>query len=284
VTKASNNEVPRVSPGEMVVRDLEMSYGVPPERKRVVSGCSFRIERGKLTAMVGPSGCGKSSLIRLLAGFDRPDAGRIELDGREVTQPSRDRLVLFQETALFPWMTTYENVLYGPRARGELSQSTLAFADQLIERVGLSAFRDKYPPQLSGGMQRRAELARALINQPKVMLLDEPFRGLDALTKELMWEYFATLLHESGAEGGRSSLLVTTDIDEAVFLADRILIMSNLPTGVRAVLEVDLPRPRKLVDLASDRAAEIKARALRTLNEEALRSFRPGSAPGRAVA
>jgi NitT/TauT family transport system ATP-binding protein len=284
VTQPTDSLRARAAAGELVARDLKISYGVPPDLKHVVNGCSFTVERGKLTAMVGPSGCGKSTLIRLLAGFEQPDAGRILLDGDQVTQPGRDRLVLFQETALFPWMTTYENVLYGPRARGEVSRGTLDFAEQLLARVGLSAFRDKYPPQLSGGMQRRAELARALINQPKVMLLDEPFRGLDALTKELMWGYCAGLLHDP-VEGGRSSLLVTSDIDEAVFLADRILIMSNLPTSVRAVLEVDLPRPRSLNDLTSDRAGELKARALRLLNEEASRSFRgTGSSSGRALA
>ena len=255
--------------GELAVRALDKSYGEPPQRKRVVAGCSFTLARGELVAMIGPSGCGKSSLVRLLAGFDHPDAGHIELDGRAITAPGRERLVLFQEAALFPWMTTYDNLLYGPQARGELTPQTRAFADVLLERVGLRAFAHKYPTQLSGGMQRRAELARALINDPKVMLLDEPFRGLDALTKELMWGFFATLL----AESKRTSLLVTTDIDEALYLADRILIMANLPTCVRAVIDVDLPRPRTPAELTSPRATEIKRQALAWLTEEASRSF-----------
>jgi NitT/TauT family transport system ATP-binding protein len=224
--------------------------------------------------MVGPSGCGKSTLIRLLAGFEQPTEGRILLDGAPVTEPSRDRLVVFQETALFPWMTTWDNILYGPRARGELSREALEFGEFLIHKVGLHEFRDKYPGQLSGGMQRRAELARAMINNPKVMILDEPFRGLDAMTKELMWEYYARLYEENR----RTNFFVTTDIDEAVFLADRLLVMSNIPTQVRAVIEVDLPRPRKLADLVeSDRANDIKKQALSILHAEAMRSFSRGS-------
>ena len=140
--------------------------------------------------------------------------------------------------------------------------------------MGLQDFRDKYPGQLSGGMQRRAELARAMINNPKVMILDEPFRGLDAMTKELMWEYYSRLYEENR----RTNFFVTTDIDEAVFLADRILVMSNIPTQVRAVIEVDLPRPRRLVDLVeSDRANDIKKQALSILHAEAMRSFSRGS-------
>src|SRR5205085_138413 len=141
----------------------------------------------------------------------------------------------------FPWMTTWDNILYGPRARGELTQETLEFGEFLLTKVGLQDFRDKYPGQLSGGMQRRAELARAMINNPKVMILDEPFRGLDAMTKELMWEYYSRLYEENR----RTNFFVTTDIDEAVFLADRMLVMANIPTQVRAVIDVDLPRPRQ---------------------------------------
>jgi NitT/TauT family transport system ATP-binding protein len=171
-------------------------------------------------------------------------------------------------------MTTYENVLFGPRARGEVTAETRQLAEFLLSKVGLQDFRWKYPTQLSGGMQRRAELARALINNPKVMILDEPFRGLDAMTKELMWDYYSRLFEETG----RTNLFVTTDIDETVFLADRILIMSNIPAQVRAVIEVDLPRPRKLADIVTnDHANEIKMQALAILHQEAMRSFSRGS-------
>lgn len=263
-----------IEAGEIVVENVSRYYGIHHFRKDVVKDCSFKIERGKLTVMIGPSGCGKSTLIRLLAGFEKPNAGVITIDGKPIDGPGRDRLVLFQETALFPWMTTYDNILYGPRARGEVTKETLELAEFLLAKVGLKEFRKKYPTQLSGGMQRRAELARAMINNPRVMILDEPFRGLDAMTKELMWEYYSALYEENR----RTNFFVTTDIDEAIFLADRLLIMSNIPTQVRAVLEVDIPRPRKLLDIVeNDRANEIKMQALSILHEEAMKSFSRGS-------
>jgi len=263
-----------IKAGEITVSNVSKCYGADRFRKDVILDCSFVIERGKLTVMIGPSGCGKSTLIRLLAGFEQPTTGKLELNGVPITRPARDRLVLFQETALFPWMTTYDNILYGPRARGEVTPQTLELAKFLLNKVGLRDFRKKYPPQLSGGMQRRAELARAMINNPEVMILDEPFRGLDAMTKELMWEYYSALYEENR----RTNFFVTTDIDEAIFLADRLLIMSNIPTQVRAVLEVDVPRPRKLADLVeNDRSNEIKMQALSILHEEAMKSFSRGS-------
>jgi NitT/TauT family transport system ATP-binding protein len=271
---AEGKIAPAIVPGEITLQGVSKSYGPAQFRKEVVRECTFTVERSKLTVMVGPSGCGKSTLIRLLAGFEAPTEGRVMLDGAPISGPDRGRLVLFQETALFPWMTTWENILYGPRARGQLTPETRTFAEFLLQKVGLQDFRDKYPLQLSGGMQRRAELARAMVNNPKVMILDEPFRGLDAMTKELMWEYYSRLYEENR----RTNFFVTTDIDEAVFLADRMLVMSNIPTQVRAVIEVDLPRPRRLGDIVeSDRANDIKKQALSILHDEAMRSFSRGS-------
>lgn len=263
-----------IQAGEIEVAGVSKSYGDADFRTEVVRNCSFTIERNKLTVMIGPSGCGKSTLIRLLAGFEEPTSGSIAINGQPVAGPGRDRLVLFQESALFPWMNTWDNILYGPRARGEVTKQTLELADFLLNKVGLAQFRRKYPTQLSGGMQRRAELARAMINNPAVMILDEPFRGLDAMTKVLMWEYYAALFEETR----RTNFFVTTDIDEAIFLADRLLIMSNIPTQVRAVLEIDLPRPRTQLELVeNDRANEIKMQALSILHEEAMKSFSRGS-------
>jgi NitT/TauT family transport system ATP-binding protein len=262
---------------------VEKSYGAGRRRKQVVRDCSLAIEDNAFTVMIGPSGAGKSTLVRLIAGFERPDAGRITMDGAPIVRPSKDRLVMFQETALFSWMTTGENVSFGPGVRGENSSEVRDRARALLRRFGLQAFGAKYPPQLSGGMQRRAELARALLNEPRVMILDEPFRGLDAMTKELMLEYYAKLYEATP----RTNLFVTTDIDEAIFLADRLLIMTHIPTRVAAVIEVDLPRPRSLTTVVSDdRANRIKQRALALLRDEGLRAFgdrRSGSGLTRAV-
>ena len=265
---------PPTTAGEIRVEQVSKSYGSGLFTKTVVQDCSFTIERNKLTVMIGPSGCGKSTLIRLLAGFEKPTSGSILIDGKPITKPGKDRLVVFQESALFPWMTTYDNIMYGPRARGEDTPQSRAQADFLLDKVGLTAFRKKYPPQLSGGMQRRAELARAMINNPEVMILDEPFRGLDAMSKELMWEYYAALFEESH----RTNFFVTTDIDEAIFLADRLIVMTNVPTRVRATLEVDIPRPRRLANIFdNDHANQVKMQALSLLHEEAMKSFSGGS-------
>jgi len=259
---------------QIQAHNVSKTYGAAKFAKTVIRDCSFSIERGKLTVMIGPSGCGKSTLIRLLAGFERPTAGTITVGGKPVVEPGRDRLVLFQETALFPWMTTYDNIMFGPRARVEAGAEARTRADFLLDKVGLGAFRRKYPTQLSGGMQRRAELARAMINDPRVMILDEPFRGLDAMTRKLMQEYYAKLYEETR----RTTFFVTTDIDEAIFLADRILVMTNVPARVRAVLEVNLPRPRRLEDvIENDDANLIKMQSLSLLHEEAMKSFARGS-------
>lgn len=273
-TSAPSSSVPVSAGSEITVKNVSKSYGADNFAKEVVHNCSFTLERGKLTVMIGPSGCGKSTLIRLLAGFEKPSSGSISVDGKPVTGPGVDRLVVFQETALFPWMTTYDNIMYGPRARNEDTAEMHEFAEMLLQKVGLSAFRKKYPSQLSGGMQRRAELARSMINKPSVMILDEPFRGLDAMTKRLMQEYYANLYNEFR----RTTFFVTTDIDEAIYLADRILIMTNIPTSVRAVIDVNLPRPRHVENITeSDEANAIKMQALGLLHEEAMKSFARGS-------
>jgi NitT/TauT family transport system ATP-binding protein len=240
----------------------------------VLEDCSFIIEPNKFTVMIGPSGAGKSTLIRLIAGFEKPTRGEILAGGVPVTGPGKDRLVVFQETALFPWMTTAKNVLYGPQARGEANAATKILIDFLLDKFGLRAFRDRYPAQLSGGMQRRAELARALVNNPAVMILDEPFRGLDAMTKKLMIDYLAKLCEDEK----RTNFFVTTDIDEAIFLADRLIVMSACPAKVRAIIEVDLPRPRDYNAIfRDDRANAIKLEALSLLHEEAMKAFAGGS-------
>jgi NitT/TauT family transport system ATP-binding protein len=158
--------------------------------------------------------------------------------------------------------------MYGHRALDEVPHEMREFGEALLQKVGLAAFRRKYPSQLSGGMQRRAELARSMINRPNVMILDEPFRGLDAMTKRLMQEYYANLYDEFR----RTTFFVTTDIDEAIYLADRILIMTNIPTQVREVIEVNLSRPRQVENITeSDEANGIKMQALRLLHEEAMK-------------
>jgi NitT/TauT family transport system ATP-binding protein len=262
------------APALLEVRSVNKSFGIGPLRQPVLDDCSFTLEAGRLTVLIGPSGCGKSTLVNILAGYERVDAGEVLLLGRPVRGPSIDRLVVFQETALFPWMTTYKNVSYGPMVQRNRPHTEIrADADRLLETVGLREFKDKYPNQLSGGMQRRAELARAMINNPKIMMLDEPLRGLDAMTRELMQEYFLRLYEDRR----QTVLFVTSEIDEAIFLADKLLIMSNRPGRIEKTITIALARPRKPSLLTSAQYLEYKEEALEVLHAEAVKAFAGGS-------
>ena len=264
----------RAGQSKVEFRHVSKAYGEEWDLEPVIENLSVDVLPGELTVIVGPSGCGKSTIVNLIAGFEKPDSGKILLDDSLVTGPARDRMVVFQESALIPWQTTYENIVFGPKLRGDLKGNALrAEAERLLVKVGLGEFKNKYPLQLSGGMQRRAELARALINNPRIMIMDEPFRGLDAMSRGLMQEFFLRLFEENR----RTNLFVTSEIDEAIFLADRIVVLSNRPAKVREVIEVNLPRPRDYKMLNSPEAYEIKREAMGILHEEAMKSFTSGS-------
>jgi NitT/TauT family transport system ATP-binding protein len=215
-----------------------------------------------LNVVMGKSGCGKSTLAYLVAGYLNPDRGSIEIDGREVTGPGSDRIMVFQETALWPWMTVTDNVIFGPLVRNALPKSEAkAKAEALLERFGLIEFKDKYPGQLSGGMKRRAEIAQALINSPDIMILDEPFRGLDVMTRELLQEYYLQLFEDTQL----TTLFITSELEEALFLADRLYVMSEAPDNIDQVIEVDLPRPRSFEVTTTEHYLELKQIAMNHL-------------------
>ena len=254
--------------GVVEFRNVTKHFGA----KDVILNCSFNIVPRQFTALIGPSGCGKTTIIDLIAGYEMPSSGSVLLDGVAIKGPSSERLVVFQETALFPWKSTLANVMFGPLNRNAPYRETELQARTILRKLGLADFESKYPSQLSGGMQRRAELARALINSPSVMLLDEPFRGLDAMTRELMQEYLLRLFEEAPL----TTVFVTSEIEEAIFLADRILVISNAPASIMSVIEVDLPRPRDLKILSSARFGEIHGIILNLLLGEARKTFSEG--------
>src|SRR5262245_24672897 len=265
---------PAARQGEMEFRDVGKVFGAGERARVVLDGCSFAVSRGKLNVLIGPSGCGKTTIVNLLAGYEQATRGEVRIDGELVRGPSWTRLVVFQETALCPWMTVLGNVTFGPLVRGTMGRrGARAEALRLLEKVGLHEFAHRYPIQLSGGMQRRAELARAMINDPRVMLMDEPFRGLDAMTRQLMQEHYVRLFEESG----QTSLFVTTELEEAIFLADRLVILTNRPSRVKKIMYVDLPRPRTYHTLASSRYRALKEEALEALHEEAMQAFATGT-------
>lgn len=253
------------------LKEVGRSYGLPWAKETIIDQLDMVIPRQQMTVVIGPSGCGKSTLINLIAGFEKPDRGEILLEQQPIKGASHERMVVFQESALMPWLTVFENVVFGPQLRKERSTHEIEQeANHLIEKVGLTTFAHKYPRQLSGGMQRRAELARALINRPQLMLMDEPFRGLDAMSRELMQDFFLKLFEETK----NTCLFVTSEIEEAILLADQLVILSNRPAKVRETLTINLPRPRSLEMLASKEAYDYKRQALEILYEEALKNFK----------
>jgi NitT/TauT family transport system ATP-binding protein len=190
--------------------------------------------------IIGQSGCGKSTLLNLIAGFEQASAGAIHLDGEPITQPGPDRGVVFQEYALFPWLTVRDNVAFGLRERGVPAQERSAKVMEQIEAVGLSGFEGRYPHELSGGMRQRVAIARVLVTEPKSLLMDEPFAALDAQTRSVMQQELLAVWQRNQ----RSVVFITHNIEEAVFLGDRIVVMASRPGRIKTVVPIKLPRPR----------------------------------------
>ena len=207
-----------------------------------LSGVSLGVAAGEFVAVVGPSGCGKTTLLQIIAGFLRPTRGQVLVDGQPVTSPGRDRAMVFQEPALLPWRTALGNVAYGLECLGSGARQARAHAQEWLAQVGLDGFADHYPHELSGGMQQRVNLVRALAVQPDILLMDEPFASLDAQTRE-------TLQAELLAIWGRTCptvIFVTHDITEAVLVADRVVVLTPRPGQIQGQVPVDLPRPRDI--------------------------------------
>ncbi len=215
---------------------------------------SLDVAPGEFVAILGPSGCGKSTLLRLAAGLEVPSSGNILSDGERVLTPDPSRIVVFQDPTLYPWRTVEANVALGLQARGVLKTHRHRVAEA-IDLVGLSGFANAYPRQLSGGMAQRAALARALVNDPKLLILDEPLGKLDSLTRLAM----QTELLDLWQRNGFTTLLVTHDVEEAIFLAQRVIIFSDRPAAIKAELTVDLPYPRHRGD---PKLAELRRQAL----------------------
>ncbi|MTJ80824.1 MAG: ABC transporter ATP-binding protein [Telmatospirillum sp.] len=221
------------------VREVSHGFTLRGRPLPVLESVSFSVDPGEFVALLGPSGCGKSTLLRLVAGLDRPGAGRIEADGRAIDGPDPERVIVLQDPTLFPWRSVWRNVALGPEARGQL-RSRRQRVDQALEKVGLSAFADVFPHQLSGGMAQRAALARALVNDPRLLILDEPLGKLDSLTRLAMQGELSALWRRDGF----TALLVTHDIEEALMLATRVIVFSERPARIKADLAVDRPYPR----------------------------------------
>jgi ABC-type nitrate/sulfonate/bicarbonate transport system ATPase subunit len=221
----------------------------------VLNNVNAEIKAGEFVTLIGPSGCGKSTFLRAIAGLTTADNGRITLDDSVIVKPGYDRGLVFQDPTLFPWLTVYENVAFGLRTR-KIFKEKKNDITHFIKLVGLEGFEKSYPHQLSGGMAQRASLARALVNDPKVLLLDEPFGALDAFTRMNMQDELLNIWKERGT----TMIMVTHDVDEAIYLSDRIFVMTSRPAKIEQVIEVEMcrPRARDLPDFLSLRARILK--------------------------
>ncbi len=226
----------------------------------------FHVTDNDFVTILGPSGCGKSTMLRIVAGLDQPTSGRVLLDGQPVTGPGADRGMVFQSYTLFPWLTIEQNIRFGLRERGMPESQQKERAAYFIAKVGLRGFEQHYPKQLSGGMQQRTAIARALANDPKILLMDEPFGALDNQTRVLMQEL---LLGIWEAER-KTVMFVTHDIDEAIFMASRVAVFSARPGRIKTEIAVDLPHPRHYTLKTSPEFIELKARLTEEIRAESM--------------
>ena len=228
----------------------------------------LRIAPREFAAILGPSGCGKSTLLNMVAGFDRPTRGAVRFAGEEVVAPSPQRGVVFQEPALFPWLSVMDNVIFGPKTQRQPATEYRARAALIIDQVGLRGFEASYPAELSGGMRQRVGIARVLIMQPQVLLMDEPFGSLDAQTRSLMQE----LLLAVWERHHQTVLFVTHDVEEALLLADRVCVMTARPGRIKRNIEVNLPRPRDIEVTTTPEFNALRREVLALIREESQRA------------
>jgi NitT/TauT family transport system ATP-binding protein len=247
----------------IAVHDVSMVFPTRRGEVRAIDHVSMEIPDASFACIVGASGCGKSTLLNIMAGLVEPTSGSVTVDGSSIQGAGADRGMVFQSYTLYPWLKVRENIEFGLALKGTSKRERRRVSDSLLGEMGLREFERAYPKELSGGMQQRAAIARALANDPKVLLMDEPFGALDALTRASAQRF----LTEVWEQHRRTIAFVTHDIEEAIFLGDTVFVMSPRPGRIREVIPVDLPRPRSLDDLASPEFAELKRRILSLILE-----------------
>jgi len=266
--------------GHIVIDDVVKVYDPHGAAVMAVDHCSLEIPAGEICMIVGPSGCGKTTLLNAIAGFHEITSGRILLDGEVLcstekprAEPGPDRIVVFQNGALFPWKTNLENVVFGPVMQARMQRAeALDRGRAMMADAGLAGVEHNYPGEISSGMRRRVEIVRALMNDPKVLLLDEPYRALDSLTKSVMHEALLEIYYKNKV----TIFFITHDLEEAIFLGHRVAIMTTRPCRPKKILEVDIPHPRNYSVLTSPRFRELMEETVSAVHEEAVKAFEAG--------
>ena len=257
------------------IRGVHKQFAKGERRVVALQDIDLTVAEREFVAILGPSGCGKSTLLNMVAGFDQPTRGSVKVAGEEIAAPAPSRGVVFQEPALFPWLSVMDNVVFGPKTLGQPAAGYRARAAQIIEQIGLSGFEASYPAELSGGMRQRVGIARVLILEPKVLLMDEPFGSLDAQTRTLMQELLLALWERHQ----QTVLFVTHDIEEAILLADRVCVMTARPGRIKKSIDVNIPRPRAIEVTTSPEFNALRREVLALIREE---SEQAALAPARA--
>jgi NitT/TauT family transport system ATP-binding protein len=276
---ASKN-IASATKGAISIRNVTKIYDPEGVNVKAVDNCSMEIAGGEICMIVGPSGCGKSTLLNAIAGFHSITDGQIDVDGEMLCGPGRekadqgaDRMVVFQNGALFPWKTLVQNVAYGPMVQGSLNKSqAMDKAGTMLAEAGLGDVINKFPGEVSSGMSRRAEIVRALINDPKVLLLDEPYRAMDALTKQIMHES----LLETYDRTKVTIFFITHDLEEAIFLGDKAHVVTTRPCQLKKTVEVNIPRPRSYETQSSEAFRALLSEVNEAVHEEAVKAFQAG--------
>lgn len=267
-------------PVKLQIQGVRKEYISPRtgEMVNALEPVDLALGQGEFLSIVGPSGCGKSTLLKIVAGIDQATEGHVLLDGKPTEGPGPDRALVFQQYVLFPWKTVWENVEFGLRAAGMAKPERDAVVRRWLDTVGLSGFTTRFPHELSGGMQQRCALARALALDPRVLLMDEPLAAIDAQTRVILQEELLTVWGQERPPSERKSVVyVTHAIDEAVFLSDRVVVMSARPGRIKAVINIDLPRPRRFETRATEGYARLVQRIWQEIAGELGASLRSGT-------
>jgi NitT/TauT family transport system ATP-binding protein len=276
---------PKISTqGAIRIEDVVKTYDPDGAAVMAVDHCSLEIPAGEICMIVGPSGCGKTTLLNAIAGFHSITSGKIFLDGellcgpgKPQAEPGSDRIVVFQNGALFPWKSNIDNVAFGPLMQGKMSKKEIyEKARSMMADAGLSGTENNFPGEVSSGLRRRVEIVRALMNDPKVLLFDEPYRALDSLTKSVMHEALLEIYYKNKV----TIFFITHDLEEAIFLGHRLVIMTSRPCRPKKILEVDIPHPRDYSVLTSPRFRQLLDETAEVVHEEAKKSFASGEKEG----
>ncbi len=273
-----------VAQGAISIKDVVKIYDPEGAAVMAVDHCSIEIPAGEICMIVGPSGCGKTTLLNAIAGFHGITSGSMHLDGellcgpgKPQAEPGSDRIVVFQNGALFPWKTNLDNIAFGPMMAGKQSKKEIYDkARSMMADAGLSGTENNFPGEVSSGLRRRVEIVRALMNDPKVLLFDEPYRALDSLTKSVMHEALLEIYYRNKV----TIFFITHDLEEAIFLGHRLIIMSSRPCKPKKIVEVDIPHPRDYSVLTSPRFRELMNEAKDVVHEEAQKAFDAGEKEG----